>query len=81
VLRELLLASFGPQELRRLCQSHSDLRPVLDDLDADPSLNEVVDAVVDHLERYDLYDVLLALVREHNPRQYARFEPRLRPRP
>lgn len=81
VLRELLLASFGPQELRRLCQSHSDLRPVLDDLDADPSLNEVVDAVVDHVERYDLYDVLLALVREHNPRQYARFEPRLRPRP
>lgn len=81
VLRELLLASFGPQDLRRLCQSHPDLRPVLDDLDADPSLNEVVDAVVDHVERHDLYEVLLALVREHNPRQYARFEPRLRSRP
>ncbi len=81
MLRELLLASFGPQELRRLCQSHPDLRPVLDDLDADPSLNEVVDAVVDHVERHDLYDVLLALVREHNPRQYARFESRLRSRP
>lgn len=81
VLRELLLASFGPQELRRLCQSHPDLRPVLDDLDADPSLNEVVDAVVDHVERHDLYAVLLALVREHNPRQYARFESRLHSRP
>jgi len=44
-------------------------------------LNEVVDAVVDYVERHDLYEVLLALVREHNPRQYARFEPRLRSRP
>lgn len=81
VLRELLLASFGPDELRRLCQSHPELRPVLDDLDVNPSLNEVVDAVMDHVERHDLYDTLLALVREHNPRQYARFEPRLRTRP
>jgi len=54
---------------------------VLNDLDANPSLNEVVDAVVNHVERYDLFEVLLEVVRQHNPRQYSRFEPRLRTRP
>jgi hypothetical protein len=81
VLRELLVAAFGPDELRRLCQSHPALRPVLNDVDATPSLNEVVDAVVDHVERHDLCNVLLELVRQKNPRQYTRFAPRLRIRP
>jgi hypothetical protein len=78
VLRELLLTAFGPSELRRLCQDDPRLRPILDDLDADPSLNEVVDATIVYCERHALFETLLTNVQTGNAAQYARFESRLR---
>jgi hypothetical protein len=77
-LRGLLLAAFGPDELLRLCQEDPQLRPILDNLDANPSLNEIVDKTIIYCERHELFDELLANVRERNATQYARFEPHLR---
>jgi hypothetical protein len=77
-LRALLLTAFGPGELRRLCQDDPQLRPILDDLDADPSLNEIVDAIIVYCERHALFETLLTNVQQRNPAQYTRFEAQLR---
>ncbi|MEJ2208165.1 MAG: hypothetical protein P8129_03910 [Anaerolineae bacterium] len=77
-LRELLRTAFGPRELYRLCQDTPQLRPILDDLDADPSLNEIVDAIIAYCERYALFETLLTEVQARNAAQYTRFESRLR---
>ena len=78
-IRELLLAAFTPDALRRLCQDRAEFRPVLEDVSANPSLNELADQILTHCETHVLFDQLLAEVRRLVPRQYERFEPRLLP--
>ena len=76
-IRELLLAAFTADGLRRFCQDRTEFRPVLQDVGANPSPNELADQILVHCETHLLFDQLLAEVRRLNPGQYERFEPRL----
>jgi tetratricopeptide (TPR) repeat protein/MoxR-like ATPase len=80
-IRELLLAAFTPEELRRFLQDRSDLRPILNRIGPSDGLQDMVDEVIEYCEQQLLIDDLLREVRDDNPRQYERFEPRLRPAP
>ncbi|MFN2245358.1 MAG: NACHT domain-containing protein [Anaerolineae bacterium] len=76
-IRELLLAAFTADELRRFCQDRAGFRQVLKDVGANPSPNELADQILTHCETHFLYDQLLAEVKQLAPRQYERFAPSL----
>jgi hypothetical protein len=77
-LRALLSEAFTASELRRFCQDHPGLRPVLIDLGPKSTFAEMIDAVVGYCLRHDLLGDLLRGVRAFNPQQYARYDDRLR---
>lgn len=77
VCRQLLLAAFTPDELRRLCRDNSATRPILDLFSPNDGLDNMVEKVLDYCERHLLWDEFLAAVEQNNPRQYARFKSRL----
>ena len=77
VIRELLLAAFVPEALRRLCQDEPSLRPVLNRFSPKHGLDDMAGDLVDYCHDNQLWEELLAAVRRANPNQYARFEPRL----
>ncbi len=76
-IRELLLAAFIPEDLRCLCRDEPLLRPVLDQFSPKHNLNDMVSDLVDYCHDNRLWEELLAGIRQANPKQYARFEPRL----
>jgi hypothetical protein len=81
VVQELLLAAFTAQELRRVflyARSDSPLRPLVNQLSKGDSLAEMVDKVIEFCAIQYLFKELLEAVKKANPRQYARFEGRLR---
>jgi formylglycine-generating enzyme required for sulfatase activity len=73
-IRQLLLAAFTPEELRRFCYDRPDFRPVVDLFGPGLGFSAMVDQVVEYCDRRVLLDELLAEVKQTNPRQYARFE-------
>ncbi|MBN1810840.1 MAG: hypothetical protein JXA14_03295 [Anaerolineae bacterium] len=77
VVRKLLQAAFTADELRRFCQDRPIFGPVLVDVPARASLNEMADVLIQYCETNHLLDDLCAAVKEVNPRQYERFEPDL----
>jgi ABC-type multidrug transport system fused ATPase/permease subunit len=77
-VRELLLASFTPEELRRFCQDRPAFRSTVNRFGPGHGLDDMVDEVIAYCEARALFDELLVEVKEANPRQYARFEPLLR---
>ena len=80
-IRELLTNAFSAQELRRFLQERPDFLPVLTEFGPKYALADMVDEVIVYCEKRDLMDQLLGEVRAYNPRQYERFEPRLREGP
>jgi serine/threonine protein kinase len=76
-IRQLLLAAFTPEELRRFCYDHATFRPVLDAFGLGQGFAAMVDRLVEYCDRHLLLDDLLASVKRHNPGRYARFEPHL----
>ena len=76
-IRALLLAAFTAEELRRFCQDRPVLRPVLDDLGPEASLQQIAGQLITHCEKQILFKELLDGVKEVNPRQYARYAPRI----
>jgi hypothetical protein len=76
-IRELLRASFWPQELRRFCQDRAVFRPIVVSFSPAHGLDEMIDHVIDYCEIHLLFDELLAEVKLLNPRQYVRFEHQL----
>jgi hypothetical protein len=76
-IRELLLVAFTPAELRRFCQDRPPFRPIVYKFGPGHGLDDMVDEVMDYCRTQLLWDELLAEVKEHNPRQYARFETEL----
>jgi hypothetical protein len=73
-IRQLLIAAFTAETLRRFCQDRPTLRPALDEFGPGQGLNEMVARVIDYCEMQVLFGELLAEVRQHNPRQYSNFE-------
>ena len=77
VVRELLSAAFNDQEVTTLCFDH--FRPVYEDFSSGMSKGDKVQRLLDYCERHDEVAQLVALVRDANPAQYARFAARLKP--
>jgi hypothetical protein len=77
VTRELLESAFTPEELRRFCQDCALFRPIDARFGPGQGLNDMVDEVVEYCEKHALLNELLSEVEKANPRQFARFEPRL----
>jgi hypothetical protein len=77
-IRQLLLAAFTPQSLRRFCQDRPPFRPLLNEFSPQHGLSDMVDEVISATDKGLLWDDLLAEVARAHPRQYARFEPQLR---
>ena len=72
-IRQLLLAAFTPQELRRFCQDRAAFQPLVYQFAPGDGLADMVDEVVDYCETRLLWEEFLAGVAQANPRQYARF--------
>jgi hypothetical protein len=79
VVRDLLLAAFTADNLRRLFvyTSNMDLKPVVNEFGPNDSLASLADKAIIYCQKKDLLPALLAEVKAANPRQYARFEPLL----
>ena len=77
-IRQLLLAAFTPESLRRFLEDHQLFRPIVAEFGPGHGLTDMVDEAVTYCRTHLLLDELLAEVREVNPRQYARFiQPKL----
>jgi hypothetical protein len=76
-IRKLLEAAFTVESLKRFCQDRPDFRPLLTRFSASDGLSDMVERVIVYCAEFLLWDRLLAEVEEVNPRQYARFGPRL----
>jgi formylglycine-generating enzyme required for sulfatase activity len=79
-IRQLLLAAFTPEELDRLFRSSSSpqLQNVAKEFSPGDGLTIMADKAISYSRRYLLLPELLAELKQHNPRQYARFiEPEL----
>ena len=72
-IRQLLLAAFPPEELRRFCYDRPDFRPVVRRFSPRHSLEDMADALITYCDTYLLFPELLAELKQQNPRQYARF--------
>ncbi len=73
-IRQLLVAAFTPEGLRRFCTDSPTFRPVCDEFAPGQGLNDMVDRVISYCETRLLFDQLLVHVKGANPSQYARFE-------
>jgi formylglycine-generating enzyme required for sulfatase activity len=77
-IRQLLLAAFTPEDLRRFCHDRPTFRPVVNRFGPSHGLDDMADELITYCENYLLFPELLAELKRHNPRQYARFiEPEL----
>jgi formylglycine-generating enzyme required for sulfatase activity len=72
-IRQLLLEAFTPEDLRRFCRDHPDFRPVVRRFGPGYGHDDMADEIITYCENYLLFPELLAALKEHNPRQYARF--------
>ena len=76
-VRDLISDAFSDQELTTLCFDH--FRVVYEDFAGGMSKGDKLQRLLDHCERHDQVAQLVALVRDANPAQYARFAARLKP--
>jgi len=75
-VRTLLRAAFvDDRELRRLCRETPALQGALPAFGSGFSLDDAIDALLDHCRTRGLVPELLAAVRKANPAQYARHLP------
>jgi hypothetical protein len=79
VIRNLLLAAFTADDLRRLVlyTSSSALRPLIHEFSSGDGLTTMVEKTTTYCHKQDCLPELLVEVREANPRQYAHFESQL----
>jgi hypothetical protein len=76
-LRALLLEAFSPDDLRRFCQERSSFRPVLSNIGAGASPNEIIDALFELCRTRLRWDELLAELVKSRPEQVAKYADRL----
>ena len=76
VIRELLTAALNDDELTALCFDY--FPAVHHEFASGMTTGQKIQRLIEYCQRHDLYDRLLAVVRERNPSQYQYFEPRLK---
>jgi hypothetical protein len=69
-VRNLMRASFTAQDLQRFCRDSPTFRPMLSHFALNPSLEDMIDVLVERSQRQDLLPELLAGIEQANPRQY-----------
>jgi hypothetical protein len=74
-IRALLTAGFTVKELRRFCYDTPEFRAVYDQLAANTGKAELIDRLLEHAERKDLLDILLAWAEAESPAKYAQHQP------
>ena len=77
-IRELILTAFSAEELRALVAYDEELGPLRHEFSPSDAIIDMADKTIDYCFRFVLMEYFLSLVREERPRQYARFEGRLR---
>ena len=78
-VRDLLLAAFAAEDLRRLFlyTANAELRPLTGEFGPSDGLADMVDRVIAFCRTRALFPDLLREVQRANPRQYAQFASRL----
>ena len=77
-IRELLLAAYSAEEFRALIAYDEELGPLRYEFSPGDPIIDMADKTINYCLRFLLMDYFLSLVAEERPRQYARFEGRLR---
>jgi formylglycine-generating enzyme required for sulfatase activity len=72
-IRQLLLAAFTPEELRRFCYDRPTFRPVVNRFGPGYGHDDMVDELITFCDRYRYFPELLAEIKQANPRQYAHY--------
>lgn len=60
-----------------MCRDHSDFRPVLASFPENPSLDDMIDAIIDFSQKHRLFPELLAVIEDSYPRQFERHYPEI----
>ena len=76
-IRELLLAAFTVEGLRRFCLDQPLFLPLANKFSPDHGLDDLVDRTISYCRTQHLWQELLTEVQKVNPRQYDRYESRL----
>jgi hypothetical protein len=79
-IRQLLLAAFTPEELRRFCYDRPTFRPVVNRFGPGYGHDDMVDELITYCDKYRYFPELLAEIKQANPRQYAIILSRSLPR-
>ncbi len=74
-IRELLTNGFNDAELRALCFDLPGFRPVYDQLAQNTGKAEIVAKLLEHADKTEQLDTLLALAKERNPARYEKHRP------
>jgi hypothetical protein len=72
-IRNLLIAAFSDQELRQLCYDIQEFRDVLKEFSENMGRQKMAQLLVEYCERQVLLPLLLEVVKEEAPAQYAQF--------
>jgi formylglycine-generating enzyme required for sulfatase activity len=72
-IRQLLLEAFTPEDLRRFCHDRPDFRIATKRFGSGHGHDDMADELITYCETFLLFPELLAELKQHNPRQYARF--------
>ena len=78
-IRELLMAAFTAEELRRFCHDRPTFQPITNRFGPGHGLDDMVDEVITYCETYLTFPELLDEIQRANPRQYERFAARILP--
>lgn len=74
-IRDLLTDGFDDEELRNLCFDVSDFRFVYHKLAHNTGKTQIVQYLLEHVEKQDLTEILLDQIRERNPAKYEAYQP------
>lgn len=76
-IRELLTNAFDDGDLRDICIEVKEFNPVSNQFSGGMSKTEMIRRLIDYARRQVLIDLLLSIVQQRAPRQYALFANRL----
>jgi hypothetical protein len=76
-IRQLLLAAFTAEELRRFLQDRPMFRPIVARFGPGHGFEDMVDRVIDYCETRLIWPKFLTEARQVNPNQFSTFEPSL----
>lgn len=69
------MEGFTDEALRRLCYDNREFRPVYEQLAQEMSKDRIIDKLIEHAERKDLMETLLAVAKELNSARYEKHQP------